>query len=371
MTAAKRIAVGAPTAMAAVTSQATFALGQLDSSSDKWAAVFQVPEDATITHLGFRYGARTGTPPTYRISLQSLDATTGFPDTTVLGGASPASGTFTPPADATWNGTWQWVALDNSYAAVRGQVLAMVIDHSSGTIDASNRSSYTFEVSNANWYGAGVWTFPYNVWDQGAGYAKRTGHPIFGVRTASARYGFPLESFYDTLSAATNGHRQAMKFTLPAGWGSTFKVVGVRGHFRLAHSVTSAAKIALWSASSELQAISIDSDNVSSATSQIGMAEFYFDEASLTELSFGTTYYIGVEVTNTIACELRGIQLDSADDLSAYPGGDQFYFSSYNGSAWSDDQTVRPLCELILDDITEPAGGSGSTPATLVGGIFQ
>src|SRR5690349_18160435 len=81
------------------------------ASIDRIAHVLQLPAD-TWTHVGFRYGARTGTPVQHKTGLQTPDAS-GNPDGTYLGGGSPASGTFTPPADATWDGTWQWVALAN------------------------------------------------------------------------------------------------------------------------------------------------------------------------------------------------------------------------------------------------------------------
>src|SRR3990167_2686468 len=85
----------------------------LTSSGHKLGQCFYPQLIDTITHLGFRYGLRTGTPPTYRVSLQALGGA-AKPTGTVLGGGSPASATFTPPADTTWDTTWQWVALTNS-----------------------------------------------------------------------------------------------------------------------------------------------------------------------------------------------------------------------------------------------------------------
>src|SRR5438105_4685448 len=82
----------------------------LDQTTDQIEYIFQAAEAITITRLGFRYGTRTGTPPTYQVSLQGVDGT-GVPDGTVKGGGSPASATFTPPADATWDATWRWVTL--------------------------------------------------------------------------------------------------------------------------------------------------------------------------------------------------------------------------------------------------------------------
>src|SRR5688572_26797065 len=174
----------------------------LDASNDGVGWVFQANSADAITHLGFRYGARTGTPPTYRISLQSPTAAGGLPDGTVLGGGSPASGTFTPPADATWDGTWQWVALTNSYTPSRGQLLVSAIEHSSGTVDGSNFSSFTRQVTGFRMDDG----FPYSCILTAGTWAKST-MPCFGYRTANGRYGYIGQSAYATNTAGTNGHR--------------------------------------------------------------------------------------------------------------------------------------------------------------------
>ena len=63
---------------------------------------------------------------------------------------------------------------------------------------------------------------------------------------------------------------------------------------------------------------------------------------------------------------LSGIQLDDAADGAAYNGGaSNWCLSTYDGANWSDNGAVRPFTEIILDDITEPAG-VGSDPSHII-----
>jgi hypothetical protein len=336
----------------------------LDANTEKIAWVFQMPEDATLTHAGFLYGARTGTCPTYRISLQAL-GTDGNPDGTPLGGGSPASATFTPPATAAWNGTWQWVALSNSYAATRGQRLAVVIDYSAGTIDGSNNSSFTRGFTNAS---AAFHGFPFATQDITGSWAKQVTHPSFGVKSASQVYGFPMESSFST-AMTSSGNRQALRFVLNSGFGSTFQVAGLRFNGEI-NAAGSDFKIGVWLASdgSELEAITLDGD-LAGSTGSNNLFEFYFD--SLVSLSFGTAYYAGLESGAGTSYRVRGLVMDTANDMKAMSGGDGFYLATYNGATWTEDTTNRPLMQLIIADWTEPVGGGGGATQLIGGGLVR
>lgn len=322
----------------------------VDASNDGVAFVFRAINAEAINGVAFRYGARTGTPPTLRASLQPVDTGTGNPSGTPLGGATPASATFTPPASAAWDGLVQWVALANSYTPARGEVIALCIEYSSGTIDASNNSTFTYQAANGLL--ADNVSAPYALTLTAGVWAHQTRSPIFGVRTASSRYGLPLQAAYTT-SVTTSGHRQALKFALNSGWGDTFKVIGMRVYVD-PPATGNTFKIGIWDAGGVIQDATIDVDQLSNQT--VLQAELYFDEVSLTALSYGTTYYAGIEATGA-ATILRGINVSATEDLETL-GGD-FYLSTYNGASWADTNTTRPLVELILDDITEPAGGAG------------
>lgn len=319
-----------------------------DDSGDGLAWVFQANTADPITHLGFRYGARTGTPPTYRASLQTPTAAGGVPDTTVLGGGSPASVTFTPPADATWNGTWQWVQLANAYTPSRGQLLASCLEYSSGTIDGSNTSSFTAGMATFKQASG----FPYRCLKTAGTWAKvDTANICFGYRTANGRYGYVTTGSFTT-TIGTSGHRATMHFTLPAGYGDTFQLAGASMAWE--PPTTGQSPIfGLWNAAGTLLASkTLDTDIITATTA--GGHEFLFGDATLPTLSYGTKYYIGFESASTSAQGLLGAQLGASADRSAWPDGLIRGYSLWNGSVWTDDDTVIPLCELIFADITEP-----------------
>jgi hypothetical protein len=320
----------------------------LSASGNKIGSIFYLPEGATLTDGGFRYGARTGTPPTYRISLQGVDAN-GVPDGSIL-----ASQTFTPPADTTWNSTWQWVTFSASYAAARGSIYALVIDYSSGTIDASNNSSFTrFDAG----YASGRPNVPYSVIDTSGSWSKSntTQNPVYGVKSSSAVYGNPVQSVVST-TVSSSGHRAALKFTLPSGICSTFALNG----FRViadppATGNTWAA--GLWdSAGNVIQAITIDADHQQVDAVQ-RCIQLFFDDTPVA-LSPGTDYYIGIERGGS-NCIFYSLGLAAANDALAYPLMASGLLSTWNGSAWSDDTTSVPLVELLLSDMTCSGGTTG------------
>ena len=319
----------------------------LNCTADAIEYLFQAPEAATITHLGFRYGTRTGTPPTYRISLQGVNSS-GRADGNVL-----ASGTFTPPATTAWNGTWQWVALGATYGVVRGQFLAIVIDYSSGTVDASNCSSFTYG-SQWNYYGFPcVWTV-----DAGVGTQNTLWCP-YGMKSAGASYGCPVQSAYSTLiNLNSTPDEQALRFLLDPLWFSQFQVVGINGVFT-GNAAGTSVVMSLYSGASALQSVTLDLD-VGAVSASPYIRQWYFDETTLSTLAAGTEYRIGFAPQEAGASfGMSGLVTISAQDAAAMPGGGAFYFSSRtDAGAWADDTAHRPLVELIVDAVVAPSGGA-------------
>jgi len=111
----------------------------------------------------------------------------------------------------------------------------------------------------------------------------------------------------------------------------------------------------------EIAAENVDADftvGTGSARSQA----FYF--ATPPTLSYGTAYYVGIEAGGGSNFALHGYQLAASGDQAAFPGGSGFYLATYASSAWTEDQTVRPLMTLVLGDSTGSSGGGGP----LIGG---
>jgi len=329
---------------------AAFQSVTLSASTHKLAWVFSFPGPGdTITSLMFRYTLRTGTPPTYLVSLQSLDATTGFPSTTVLGGGSPASATFTPPASTAWDSTIQTVALANSLAVTRGQLMAMVIEYSSGTINGSNNSAFTRDWSLALHNNRS--TLPYPLVDSGAGYVKtvNSSFDVFGLKSSTRTYGQIVKSV-TTNDITSNGNRIALALKIPAGFSSAIKLAGIR-YFG---SPPAAAKnwiAGVWnSAGTVIINRSVDSDISGQPGGTNRFTEIYFDTAPV-PVSVGTTYYIGVErVDAQLSVQSQDIDTSGDGDTSGF--GQNAFMATWNGSAWSSVLTSLPLIEPILEDVS-------------------
>jgi hypothetical protein len=330
-------------------------------------AVYRAQEPATITHLGFLVNARAGTPPTYRISLQSVSSTTAFPTGTVLGGGTPASGTFTPPADTTWNNTFQWVALSNAYTCTRGQLFAIVIEHSSGTINGSNYTTFSPNY-NIN-LDVATTGFPYVVAAAAAGPATWSIHtafrPTFAYKSASRVYERPVETISVLgYSSDSSPDEYAMTFTIPSGWCTSYTVAGVRIDMQSpANGKT--ILVNLYSGTTVLQTCTWDTDNQRGAGESGRLFEFWFQDTTLTALTPGTQYRIGFQPQDTgTTIGWYYATVGSNNNLSGWPGGAGCYQSSRtNAGAWTDSDSTRPWVELILGDITSTGGGGGGEVA--------
>lgn len=358
---ALNLRLGAPYLLGTATSTA-FLSFTLDHANDVWAQIISVPAGITITSVGFRYTLRTGTPPTYKLSLQSV--TSGAPSGTILGGGTPAEATFTPPADASWDGTWQWITLDNSYTTVGG-IIAIVIQYDSGTIDGSNNSQFTnrLTAADASRYLGYVYT------DNNGVVAKTLARQVYGYRDASTTYGFPVVSMTSTsYSVDSTPDEYALRFTIPTTFCATYTVRGLQAQLAaMASSKTLVIQLYDTDGSTVLQSVTWDSDDnrVQSDTS-VQCVEIYFDESSLSTLTAGSVYRIGFAPQETSAnARLLTLDVPANSDLSAFPLGSHWYLNTRSDSgAWTDDNTVdykRPAMELILKDWTVSAGGGSFT----------
>lgn len=333
-----------------------------DAANDGIAFVCKSPTTDPITHIGWRYGTRTGTPPTYITGFEGLSS--GNPDGTYKTNGGNCSGTFTPPADTSWDNLFQWAALDNTYSpAALGEDLCGTLRYSTGTISGTHYSSFANEISAMS--ASGVAHFPYSLRLTAGSWAKRNGLPAFAIRTASARYGYYYSGQYTTV-VTTSGHRSALKFRIESGSTNTFQIAGIRAWCVIGSGTGQSPKACIWSASSELSGVTVSTTNDPSPNTR-ALREFYFD--SIQTLNAGTDYYAGLQVVTSGSVGVAGFQLADAGDRAAFPGGVNWHLSTYNGSAWSDDTTVRPQVELIPADMTQSSGGAGAI--IIPGGMGQ
>lgn len=341
---AQLIRVGSPIPAYYGQSTASFTLNQ---TTDQIENIFTSIATTIITRLGFRYTLRTGTPPTYRISLQSVDLATGFPTGTILGGGSPASATFTPPASTAWDNTWQWITLDNPVAVTSGDLLAIVIGYASGAIDASNNGSF----QNTFWTIIST-NFPYTIQnDNGVRSKILTAMPSFGYGSATRAYGFPMRSQYGgTFNLNSNPDEFAIRFFMSPGIATSYQVAGVRA------VLTAAAgqdfRVQLYSGTSVIQATIWDGD-VSATTAGRPM-EINFPPP-LVNLSSGVEYRLGFRPSGAANMTAQGIIVQDPADWDAWPNGQNFFLSTrVDDGAWTDVPTTRLASDLILSGLSIP-----------------
>lgn len=98
----------------------------LDEATDGFAVIFVAPKTVSLAQVKVRVGTRTGTIPTYRVGIQGV-SDTNSPDGVFAAGYAdtnfPATGTAT---------------LTVTTALTAGTPYALVVRHTSGTINGSN-----------------------------------------------------------------------------------------------------------------------------------------------------------------------------------------------------------------------------------------
>lgn len=323
----------------------------IDSSTAVVTWVRQARSATAITAIRYRYGARTGTPPTYSIRIEGLDSS-GNPDGTDVGGGSPTAVTFTPPASTAWNGLIQTATLANSWTPTAGQRFAIVIRYSSGTVSGANSSSFTMAVAGQYPSTRG---FPYYATStNGSTWTKLSGGCV-GWLAGSEVHGDPLQTAYTTATANTNGHRSAAYFKLPSQMGSTYSLAGVDISGKAAAAGATCA-LKLWDTSwNVLKSISLDGDASANPGSQNTAHRYLF--ASPQTLNFGTKYYVGFECDGTATVSTTGIACSTAGEVAAYPNGENMGIVTWNGSTTTELDTVYPCIHLIVDDWAGSSGG--------------
>jgi hypothetical protein len=337
----------------------------LDANTDGAAWMFKAADDITITRVGFLTTAEAGASTTWTVGLQALDPATGLATGTYLGGGSPASVNFTQANTAA--NTFNWFTLDNSYACTAGEDLAIVITYSSGTINGANNITVCTVGACAP-----ATSTPYAATNTAGTWAKVVTAPAcFGYASSTTTYGMPQQS---TLAIAFNSgsspNSRGMSFNLPSGWGSTYQVAGLSVLFTLpAAAATDSVivKILDTDVTTVLQSVTVDLENTAAAN-VTRLLTIYFDEATLSTLNFGSTYYLLFEPQTTNNITLRGLTVSgTAADWDAWPGGQNFAYGTWAANVFTPTATARLSCDLILADWTEPTGGGGGSTRVIGG----
>ena len=318
-------------------------LFNLDDAGEFCGGAFQTPEQVTMTHLGVAISTTVGTPPRYRVSVRNLLAD---------GSQSPniiTAGTFQPPADGSWDGTFQWIELDAPYTSPRGNYLAYIIDYATGPIGSTNHATFLYGINGSRSNNS---TFPYTLSSNAI--ARTADEPVFGYRTRGRSYGMPVQALKKdpVQSPASTG----LRFWMNPLWGSSYKVLGAEFLCQLSARTGRTVDMVLYESDlNELHRVSLDCDIHGSPGADDGLVRLLFDDSTLATLSTGTEYFIMFEPGEVDTdFWLREVEIASAQDQSAFPGG-LFFYSATRATAASDfvrAQNRRPQLSLLIDDWT-------------------
>lgn len=314
----------------------------LDGSNDAAAMRWQFDRADTITHVGFSVSNIGGTPPTYKVTLQSLDAD-GEPDGTEL-----ASGTITPVSTG-----WKWVALGSSYGASAGEMIAATLEYDSGTINSSNDMAVAYA-----WDGWGMdHDFPSGLTKTTTAWTPRGDRgPAMAMKSSSNVYGL-ARSDGETLPTGTSaaGERIAAIIRPPFD-------VDVKGFWwagRTNPTSGDTTKAGIWTTGNTLV------QGNTALQILTGASEWhYYALGGLASLSSGTDYYIGVEEVDVLLRDAHWVFPSTDEVLNCIfnTGFQHRGRATYNGTSWSTDGTKTPLIILDVDETSLPSGGGAGDP---------
>jgi hypothetical protein len=335
----------------------------INSGTVSAAFLFQPGTTDAITHLGFRKGTSAGgSGTTGRISLQGVTSG-GQPDGSIKsGGSANATFLFNAPTTTAFN----WFSLTSSYTpSSSDELLCYVIEYLSGTTpDGSHNlgvvgTCMLSATTRAN-------RLPCFASGSGGTYTQTGGTPVWGFRTASGRYGFPLVASGATTINSGGTPEAGGKFRFMNGFTGKYKVGAVRV-FNSTMSAASTITAKLYGGggagdTTALQTGTVDTDAPSSGGAggvlTIPLA------GTPAELDFGSYYRVALSTGDANNQIVHGFTVTDAADLEAFGHGSQMTLSTRNGGNWTDTDTTRLLMEVRVDSV-QISGGGG---ARVIGG---
>lgn len=364
---------GAPLPLVGVNASNTTLV--VDVQNEGVAAVHSFPsyygsQTDTITHVGMWISTVSGTPTasSYRIGLQSV-GNDGLPSGTWL-----ASGNGYVDITPSTTG-WQWFSLGaNTVTLTRGDDYCVVCQMIAAN-DAVNNITVTYASAQFGQLRPGR---PYSCTNNGSAWAKQTGtYPAMACKSGNGVYGTPTEGVYTNANAGTTTEIGST-FTIPTQFGATFKLKGMRWRGTTPTTGTNTYTVTLYSNPTsgsiaiQQQTAQIDNDIASVSAQGDRLHSLFFPDATLATLSTGTEYAIGFSDAGANQIAIGYLLVAAAGDFDGYHCGQHLAYcsrtltdyppSGNDTNNFSTTTTRRLWMELILEDITAPAGGSGGGP---------
>lgn len=331
----------------------SFGTQTLNATTNDFGIVFQMPEAATITTIGWRQGTLTGTPGTLRVGLQGVSTTTGLQNGTYIGGATNYVDYNSWAAGN--NNTFITHTLPSSVSLTQGQLVCLYLKPQAvGTWNGTNQVTVT---QNLNDIRNGICR-PYSIVN--GAISSSFQDEVFLVRSSTKTYGNPVQSINTaSLTTATNPDEVGLAFTIGSTYFSTYQVAGVRIVNGI-NASNAAGNIVLYNNTTALQTLSVDTDQVYRFGAN--SYEMYFTDSTLATLNTGTEYILGQKATTTVASAWQPLYwtLPTSGDISAFSTETIRYGQRQGTGAWSFTNDTRlPAVELLIRSTAYSGGGGG------------
>ena len=318
----------------------------LDGAGDYDAFVFCAAEDMTISHVGARFGAATGSP-TVDIRIETVTA--GVPSGTLWAtNTSVNTGTIT-------SNTWGVYALTASATITKGQIVAVKLAYSSGTsvitqgiTNFSQSPGRGLPLLVTNTSGSDTKAAVSQTLILALGSGATTFYRVTGI--------LPAESSAANTFNNTSSAMRGMRFKIPF----RCRVVGLRYHYNNATGNFNA--LLLSDAGVELNNSSTTIGGTHPVAITNGITEVYFDNPVTIEPN--AWYRAAIEPSSSTNQNITTIAMPSTSNIAAaWPAGTFAHYTTYtSGGGWVDSATTTmPLMEVIVDKID-------MSPAHIIGG---
>ena len=325
----------------AITTAPNFSTHVIDATDEKSASIFRVPKSGEVNAILWRTATVT-TGGTVDVRLETVDATTGDPSGTLKDTLSNGAQAVL----ATDDNIVFITSLTQTATVVEGDIVACVIVRDAV---AGNMQIAQFADESTH--------FPYPDLFTAA-WAKSGDGPVMAVRYDDGSYA-PVRGVWPvsllnsvTFNNTSTPDVRGLHFQLPFPCRVTGAWVWC--------DLDGDADLKLWDSdgTTVLETASLDT-NIRRGTSP---GFFWAKYAGTSTLLANTAYRLGLEPTSATNVDLYDFDVAAAAVMDAFPGGQNFRYTSAKNPAaegdWTQVTTKRPFMGLILDQFDDGAGGA-------------
>lgn len=325
----------------------------MDATGERIGQVFQIMKAGNISKVVFYLGT-TGTGDTLRVSLQSVNMTTGLPSGTILGATN--NGYADVVINAADDGVWKTATLGESVAVTQGQWIALVFSWTSyvaGSINIYYNYSSLITFNYNTYYITDITATP-GTWSKALTNACTAA--CFEYDDASYYFNFIPACLPGigghTISSSTTPDEVGNYFQVPA----KMRACGlwVFGDFDYD------TPLSLLDASNNVLAnCSMDPDCRHNNSYNFHYVFFDSDPAAQVTLNKDTWYRM-IITPGASSVYARYADVPSAAAMGGLEGGTLMYATTRtDGGAWSDSTTRRYSMGLLIDQMDDGAGSGG------------